>query len=225
MKRLGFLFLSLLLVALIPGCFTIPVQAPNTVPPVRTPPVIVAFNNTPSTVNPGGTSTLLWNVTGADSLSIDQGIGQVEVAGIRVVSPASSTVYTISATNSAGTVTRSTTTMVNSANPVNLTPVPLVTRIVVGIDEYPFTGPCPKTIQFWGTITTNGPGILTYQWEKSDGTTVPGTITFLAAGSQTVINSWTRGEGNGWQRLRTLVPNDAVSNQLDFEVTCWNPIQ
>ncbi len=40
-------------------------------------------------------------------MSIDQGIGQVDVAGTRVVSPATSTVYTISATNSAGTVTRS----------------------------------------------------------------------------------------------------------------------
>ena len=50
-------------------------------------------------------------------MSIDQGIGQVNVAGTRVVSPATSTVYTISATNSAGTVTRSAVTTVNSAPP------------------------------------------------------------------------------------------------------------
>ena len=57
------------------------------------------FSSTPSTINSGGTSTLLWNVTGANSVSIDQGIGLVDVAGTRVVSPAASTVYTISATN------------------------------------------------------------------------------------------------------------------------------
>jgi hypothetical protein len=113
-KRLVFLSLSLLLLILIPGCITVPAPLPN-----PTPPVIIEFSNSPSTINSGGTSTLLWNVTGADSVSIDQGIGQVNAAGTRVVSPATSTVYTISASNSAGTVTRSSLTTVNS---VLLTP-------------------------------------------------------------------------------------------------------
>jgi hypothetical protein len=84
-------------------------------PPVGTPPVIIAFSNNPATINAGGTSTLLWNVTGATSVSIDQGIGQVDVAGTRVVSPAKSTVYTISATNSAGTIIRSSAIIIVSA--------------------------------------------------------------------------------------------------------------
>ncbi|MGA2367863.1 MAG: hypothetical protein ABSF74_04750 [Dehalococcoidia bacterium] len=105
MKRFIFLSLSLLaLLILIPGCFTFQVPAPNPIPAVGTPPVIIEFSNNPSTVNSGGTSTLSWNVTGANSVSIDQGIGQVNAAGTRAVSPTKSTVYTISATNSAGTV-------------------------------------------------------------------------------------------------------------------------
>ena len=107
MKRFVFLSLSLLLLFLIPGCFTVPAPPPNPVQPVGTPSVIREFSSTPSTINSGGTSTLLWNVTGATSVSIDQGIGQVDVVGTRVVSPAKSTVYTINATNSAGTVIRS----------------------------------------------------------------------------------------------------------------------
>jgi hypothetical protein len=108
LKRFIILALSLLLLLiLIPGCFTFQTQPPTTTPPAGTPPVIVAFSNNPSTINVGGTSTLLWNVTGATSVSIDQGIDQVNVAGTRVVSPAKTTVYTISATNSAGTVIRS----------------------------------------------------------------------------------------------------------------------
>jgi hypothetical protein len=97
----------------------------------------------------------------------------------------------------------------------------LVKGIIVGVDQYPFTGPCPKTIHFWGTITTNGPGTVTYRWERSDGATAPETITFTAAGSQTVTNLWTRGEGTGWQRLHVLTPNDAGSSQIDFTITCW----
>jgi hypothetical protein len=107
LKRLVFLSLSLLLLFLIPGCFTFSAPSPNPSPSVGTPPVITEFSSNPSTINAGGTSTLLWGVTGATSVSIDQGIGQVAIVGTRVVSPAISTVYTISAINSAGTVTRS----------------------------------------------------------------------------------------------------------------------
>jgi hypothetical protein len=115
LKRLVFLSLSLLLLILIPGCFTFQTPAPNPIPQVGQPSVIREFSSTPSTINSGGISTLLWNVTGANSVSIDQGIGLVDVAGTRTVSPATSTLYTISATNAAGTVTRSSLTTVNSA--------------------------------------------------------------------------------------------------------------
>jgi len=118
LRKLGFLSLSLLsLLILIPGCIT--VQAP-----LGQPLVIGTFSSSPSTINSGGTSILSWNVTGANSVSIDNGIGMVNAAGSMAVSPATSTVYTISATNSAGTVTRSATTTVNSASlpPVGMKP-------------------------------------------------------------------------------------------------------
>ena len=319
MKRFIFLTVSLvLLLVLIPGCIT--VQSP-----VGQPSVIGSFSSNPTAINPGGTSTLSWNVTGANSVSIDQGIGQVNAAGSLLISPSASIVYTISATNAAGTVSRSSLTEVNSV-PLPVTPVSfaiisvvgntspsnfagtcpktftfnatvttngpgtvtyrwerndggysdvqsinfyesgtktatlqwelsesasgwhrihvltpydtasnpvyytlncggsLVTGIIVGVDQYPFTGPCPKTIHFWGTIAASGPGTVTYRWERSDNSmTAPETITFNAAGSQTVTNLWTRGEGAGWQRLHVLAPNDVLSNRIDFEMTCWNP--
>jgi hypothetical protein len=122
LKRLVLISLSLLLLILIPGCFTFPAQSSNPAPPVVAPPVIGNFSSNPSAIDSGGTSTLFWNVTGATSVSIDQDIGQVDFVGIKVVSPAISTVYTISATNSAGTVTGSAVTIVNSAP---LPPVPI----------------------------------------------------------------------------------------------------
>jgi hypothetical protein len=117
LKKLVFISLSLLLI-LITSCVTVQTPAPNPISPVGTLPVIGAFSSNPSTINSGGTTTLSWNMTGANSVTIDQGIGQVAVAGTMLVSPTASTVYTISAINATGTVTRSTTTTVDS------TPVP-----------------------------------------------------------------------------------------------------
>jgi len=128
MKKTAFLSLSLLLLLVfIPGCITfqLPPSAPTPptppTPPVGTPPVIIAFSNNPSTINAGDTSTLIWNVTGANSVSIDQGIGQVDVAGTRVVSPGKSTVYTLSAANAAGTVIRSSAVIIVSLPPPQTT--------------------------------------------------------------------------------------------------------
>ena len=118
LKRFGFFSLSLLLLLiLIPGCITVQVPASDN---TGKPPVIGTFSNNPSTINSGGISTLMWDVTGANTVSIDHGIGVVDGVGVKVISPNTSTVYTISATNSSGTVTRSAMTTVNSI------PLPLV---------------------------------------------------------------------------------------------------
>jgi len=110
LKKIAFLSLSLLLLILIAGCSPL-----ATTPPAGQLPVIGAFGSNPSAVSSGSSSVLFWKVTGATSVNIDQGIGQVDLAGIQVVSPATSTVYTLTATNSAGTVTGSAVTNVNSA--------------------------------------------------------------------------------------------------------------
>lgn len=68
-------------------------------------PDISAFAASPSSMFPGGESTLSWSVDGADSVSIDNGIGAVADAGTVTVSPAATTSYTLTATNSDGTVT------------------------------------------------------------------------------------------------------------------------
>jgi hypothetical protein len=126
LKRLVFVSLSaLLLLILVPitGCITVQIPPLEATSPAGAPPVIGTFTNTPATINSGGTSTLLWNVTGANSVSIDQGIGKVDVMGVKLITPATSTIYTISATNSAGTVTKSAITTVNSASlPLASTP-------------------------------------------------------------------------------------------------------
>lgn len=59
----------------------------------------------PEAILPGGTSTLSWAVTNADSCTIAPDIGDVDLNGSMEVSPKEDTRYTIQATNSGGTVT------------------------------------------------------------------------------------------------------------------------
>src|SRR5690606_27869966 len=63
-------------------------EAPTTAPkpPTTVPkPVIASFTADPPTINSGASTTLHWQVTGADSVAIDQGVGTVNASGSKQV--------------------------------------------------------------------------------------------------------------------------------------------
>jgi hypothetical protein len=70
-------------------------------------PRIVSFTANPGTIDFGQSSTLSWVVENATSVSVST-IGTVGLTGSHSVSPASTTTYTITATNANGTVTANT---------------------------------------------------------------------------------------------------------------------
>ena len=68
------------------------------------PPTIASFGPLPNAAaGPGISVKLLWSVTGATSLSIDHGVGNVLGTSI-TVGPTATTTYTLTATNGAGSV-------------------------------------------------------------------------------------------------------------------------
>jgi hypothetical protein len=86
-------------------------------------PAVAAFAANPSTITAGQATTLGWGaVTDADTLTIDQGIGQV--TGPVLVSPLVTTTYTLTATGCGGTTTYQTTVTVNPPS-ANLEPIDL----------------------------------------------------------------------------------------------------
>lgn len=96
---------------------------PAGVPP--SPPSINFFTADPSEVNPGDSVTLSWSTTYAESLNIDQGIGDVTGMGSTSITVLASTVYSLIAMNSSGSAT--------STVSVALLPPPLaITNFVVG---------------------------------------------------------------------------------------------
>lgn len=72
-------------------------------------PTISTFTATPNGIFPGQTVSLTWSVTGATSLSINQGVGSVTGLSNVLVNPSGQITYTLTATNGGGSVTRTVT--------------------------------------------------------------------------------------------------------------------
>ena len=80
-------------------------------------PTIDRFTAEPSTVTQGSPSTLLWSVTNATDISIDQGIGTLtSSSGSRTVTPSVDTTYTLVAKGVGGTTSSSVTVSVRAAD-------------------------------------------------------------------------------------------------------------
>ncbi len=68
-------------------------------------PRIIRFSAVPGTIMSGQNSTLLWVVENATKVNISPVLGDVSLGGTQDVSPAATTLYTLTATNVAGSVT------------------------------------------------------------------------------------------------------------------------
>ncbi|MES1258526.1 MAG: PA14 domain-containing protein, partial [Acidobacteriota bacterium] len=88
-------------------------------------PLISSFTATPSNATAGQTVTLSWTVSGATSVSIDNGVGDVTGRSSAVVTPAQTTTYTLSAMNPQGVASAPVTVTV----PVTGTPLPTPTLV------------------------------------------------------------------------------------------------
>ncbi len=85
--------------------------------PAPIPPIISSFSASPTQIPSGATSTLSWNISGATSISIDNGIGTVTGSSTTTPALTASTTYTITATNVNGTSTSSASVIVDASAP------------------------------------------------------------------------------------------------------------
>lgn len=136
-------------------------QLQCTPPVISSAPSINSFTANPPALPLGGTTILSWSVTGGDSLSIDQGIGDVTGANSITVSPTATITYTLTAVNSAGT--KASTATVTVLPPLNGTS--FITSQSLGAVRSDFsgwvgmsftTGVNPITVRSLGRIV--GPG-------------------------------------------------------------------
>lgn len=86
-------------------------EKPPEIPPqpqlVAKKPEVLNFSANPTEIIFGATATLSWMVSEATTITLDQGIGEVQAIGSIVISPTVTTAYTLTATNAVGSVTTS----------------------------------------------------------------------------------------------------------------------
>ncbi len=119
------LFIGIALVALSAACIQVAPSTPagnNNLPPS-----IIVFDVKPPAVAGGNPATLSWEVTGANTVTIDQGIGSVALKGSRAIIPVSSTTYSLTATGPGGASTATAQVVVAGSSPssFNLPLVPI----------------------------------------------------------------------------------------------------
>jgi hypothetical protein len=90
--------------------------------PSPTEAIINSFLANPPTIIEGESSTLSWSVTDATNVRIDHDIGSVDSTGNIAVNPIVTTIYTLTATNSAGSVTAKTIIAVTTKTTITLQP-------------------------------------------------------------------------------------------------------
>jgi len=115
------------------------------VTPGTDPPAINSFIADSYHITSGESVTLSWNVTGADSVTINQGIGTVASTGTKVVNPTATITYTLTATNTTDNVTSTVT--------INVGIIPEPDNYTVTFDSQGGSAVDPQMVEHGDLIT------------------------------------------------------------------------
>jgi hypothetical protein len=181
-------------------------------------PSIISFNAGPSSISAGESSDLSWNVSGATTISIDQGIGSVALTGTRSVAPVTTTIYTLTASNSSGSTT-ATTQVVVSGTP---TSSPSPTPTPGGWPTVNYFMANPSVIVVGGSTTLG--------WDVSNATSVvidngvgsvgsAGTTVVSPAASMNYTLTATNATGSYYMTIAVLVTGAAPAGMPDLIIT------
>lgn len=187
------------------------VAVPSQVAPGQN--VDISVNLTAPTT--AGKYTGYWKMTNANGALFDS-LVYVEIN----VSETAAGTGTPTAT---GTVGPSPTTGAN-ATPTATQATNVVTGAALGVDQAEVSGTCPHTYLFTAQITLSQAANVTYRLEAETGfdLTLPGPATTALNAGVNVLSYRLEFSDNvsGWARLRVTSPNEVVSNQVNFTLTC-----
>ncbi len=167
MKRsLTVVLLLFILAGCIPGAQTIVVKQP---------PVVNSFDAAPASISQGESATLSWNVSGATKVSIEPDVGSVALTGRRMVTPTTTTTYTLTAGNEAGTVTATARVVVTAASPAPPSPPSGVPTINIFAANP-------------GTISSGGSSTLSWNVSNATSVTIDGGVGSVGLSGSTTVS-------------------------------------
>jgi hypothetical protein len=144
--------LIVVLILALSGCIKVTLREPEQ---PGTAPVINSFTASSLSIEPGDSAELRWEVWDADTININQGIGQVSAQGSITVTPNADTTYTMTAKNTDGVVIAKVNILVEEYSP----PLPAANLPVIDF----FTAE-PGLVYYGGSTTLS--------WRVSNATSV-----------------------------------------------------
>jgi hypothetical protein len=85
---------------------------------------------------------------------------------------------------------------------------------------------CPKKVTFTANISTSKAGVVTYQWQRSDGATgETKSLEFTEGGTKSVTTTWELGAAGsgtmtGWEQIYIDNPNHQLFPKAQFSFEC-----
>jgi hypothetical protein len=144
------------------------------------------FTAAPANIQPGQTATLTWAVTGATSVSISPGVGNVNAqSGSTQVSPSQTTTYTLTATGPGGSVNSTTVVTVGAAGPAQ----------IIRFEASPLTiQPTQQSTLSWTTsgatqVSISGIGMVAANGSTTVSPTQTTTYTLTAVGANGSVSA------------------------------------
>ena len=169
---------------------------------VGSPPTITGFTATPAKVTLGQSSTLSWAVAGSTGLVVNPGVGAVTGTSV-VVTPSTTTTYTLMATNSFGPASATATATVVPVNP------PVISSFIANPAE---VGPGVRTTLLWATS-----GATSVTIDHGVGTVTGNSVTVSPTAATTYTLTATNGAGRVTATATvSYMPLVAVNSQLYY---------
>ncbi|MGA9049287.1 MAG: hypothetical protein WB588_09870 [Dehalococcoidia bacterium] len=190
---------------------------------------ISSFDVNPANISAGQSTTLSWTVTGAKTVTIDQGIGSVAPSGTKSVSPTATMSYTLTASDGTNNTKVTVNVTVRPASGASTKPGGSSTGASPAAGGA--NGPAINSFTANPAIINTG-GVSVLQWNISGANSVSispligavnpiGTITVTPATSTTYTLTATSTGGSNIDTVKVMVPTDNSTLMpviLDFSV-------
>ena len=164
-------------------------------------PAIGSFTATPLTISAGQPVTLAWSVSGATTISIDNGIGYVTGLTSKIVAPVVTTQYTLTATNANGSRTASVSVTVGAPPPTGVSIWPTSSIPTMYLTA---SGPLEMGMKFRSDVAGKITGIRFYKIPANTGIHT-GSL-WSADGRLLATGTFTNETASGWQTLQFASP-------------------